>query len=259
MKNKTRKIEFRDKIFKLKDVQNIAFLIWKEYESFSNDETKTAVIRFEVNCAGQVSHGDEDLKIFNEDSMINFKLLESIDMEFIGINEKYIRVRIDKNYTDIRGNTPLIRPNDIEVRGNDTMWVDGLIAKFTDVLDSVEDQNSWWRRWQSLILLGFFIASIGVIGYMADFKNSHLEKFISFWTFNKDIYARITVAGIISILPLGFFYLFYNSKVYTAFPLIELQIGPEHKYKAKKIRNFYITLFSLIIIPVLLSLILSKI
>jgi len=251
----SRIIKIANKVISLKNAKTLASILWDIYQS-GISESPYSSVSFSIKCSDNSSFESSKLSIFDENSIINSKKVEYIKMGFYDPKEyKNIYIGITHGNVDWQ--------NEIEVKGKDSLWVNGVIARIKDVLDSVPPQNMFIKKYK-LIINSLLALGIGIfIDYILSFfitpskdppskLSIMLEDLYSrspfFKYFFKYFFAMV-VGYVIGLWPITELY----SQLRNLWPSIEIQIGPEHTYIEKRRRKILISILVIGAGPLLVS------
>lgn len=242
-----------EKILELPHIRELAVIIWGEYQKFKILDSETE-IGFSVKCFDRSHYQSSNISIFDDHSIINKKRIKSVSISLTGRHSISLHIR--------HGNS---LESTFDVSGDDNMWVNGVTGKLNESLDGIPDQKSYLQQSGSQIGMAFFIFIVLtiVVTKALDILNRGDSDYSSFWSISiiPNVHSW-SIAGFITwgilggILAIGIVGKIqeYAKKLW---PSIELQIGPEHKRSEKRQRDFYFLLTSVIIIPLLMSLLME--
>ncbi|MES2725468.1 MAG: hypothetical protein V4643_00105 [Bacteroidota bacterium] len=246
-----------DKVLSIQHIRELADIILQEY-LISDNKNASSWIKFYVKCYDYSSFESGDISIFDDSSIINKKRVKSIVIEYKEGEEKHVKVHLNHGY--IQEEKEYINDSDIEIGGNNPFWVSGIYEKINTTLLSFPEQDTTLIEYKSKINWLAFIIGTYFGGALMDFVDRNNKDFIPFWyqathkglgNFFVSLLAGSLFGGIIVWL---FTYVFLQ-KTYEIWPTVELQIGPDHLLVEKKRRFFYAKLLSIVLIPLLLSII----
>lgn len=248
----SKNISFGNKILKLEDVYDIAQIL-------SNEHTKAKAsdcsITFTVICENGPSYESSDINLFSPKSIINSKKPINIQLWFTNYNsDDRIRIKFRAEYNSEYSE------NSVIVEGYDSNWVNGVLGRISERIESIELQNPNRNLFLNLILF----ASATLIGrifiFLIDFFPSepidesklnstlllirHLIRTNAF-TYNFTLYLLGFCFG---IFP-AFYIRNYFRKLW---PYLEFQIGPNHEQDESRKRAKLRKLITIIIIPLIL-------
>ncbi len=245
-----------DKVLSLENVRDLANIIWDQYlkhnnstDSDTNTSKDTSII-FSVQAAEGNSYVSDDISIFNDDSAINFKKINSIEINFEHHDLAGIKLSLHHGNKDDDDDFS----SGILVTGDDDMWVNGIIGKFQDVLSTIPEQYPI-RRYKRIISWGFVLFTMYLIGPGLDLLNEGSDNYVPLWTwggwgkFISAIFVALLFGGMIAAFFIGRIF----ESVETICPLIELQIGPNHMMTERKKRKQVGIFITALLIPVVLA------
>jgi len=193
------------------------------------------------------------IDIFGDDSPVNYKKAEQISMFYQDMtSERIIQIRLSHSQYEY-GND-----NSILIEGNDSNWVNGTLKQLEEMVDSFVPQNMFFRKYGSLtgviivILLSLFTRTL--IDRVLIIANPNFPLFgvdnISIESFALQVMLYLFVSLI-------WFYPFLNiwKKIMAFYPVVELQIAPNHKLTEKKRRELFGNFLVVVFIPIILQII----
>lgn len=244
-----RYITIRNKIITRADVQKLAKVMYSLYKRKKRNYGLS--FRFSASCDDGSSFSSQQMDIFDDDSPITSKKVESITMYYHDVDSgELVEIKISHTFLDNK------YYNSITVEGNDSNWVNGTIKRFEEIADSFTPQNTLFTKHGQLI--GTVILVVGVV-----FINKLVDRLIpalfpSFQMFGVDSlrfesfiiqFLAYMVIGSIWYIPFGRMWW----KLLEMYPSVELQIAPDHKLVEKRRRVWLTNIVVLILIPILLQ------
>lgn len=239
------------KVFNLSDLRRLVNVLWTEYNEV-NRYPKEPSIQFYIKCFDHSSFTSDDIAIFNDDSIIAQRRVKNIKVEFSLEDKRTAIIFLEHGYT--KTDDGFISNSDIEIGGTDRAWVNNIVTKFQDVLNSIPDQQTLIRKYYYLFASVAIIATFAACLIIADWMHSHEKNYIP--AFSRLVQGKVTngsiIAGIFISLICGLV-LYTSIRDYSEelFPTIELQIGPSHTFSEVTKRKRLYTYYSLIIGPIL--------
>lgn len=251
----SKSFSFGSKILKLEDVYEIAQILNTEYSEAKSEESY-CTINFTVICENGTSYESSDINIFSPKSIINSKKPSTIQLWFSNYDsDKRIRISFRKEYDS------KYSENSVFVEGYDSNWVNGVLGRILERIESIEPQNPNKKLYLNLI----YFASAVLIGriftfivLLLPFDKPDESKMIATtllirnfvhtnaFTYNFTLYLLGFCFG---IFP-AFFIRDYFGKLW---PYLEFQIGPIHELDESRKRAKLRNLITLIIIPLILA------
>lgn len=251
-----RLIPIENRIIKLTHLKELAEILEKEYNLALKDNLNAELL-FSVKCFEPSSYESEGVDIFNENSIINKKRIQSVTMRFKDGKQKGVVIRLNHGWKIIDDERYL--DSDIEVTGSDQFWVSGIIDKLSELIKAMPPQQSFLLENKRLINWSVLCLGIICFGFTLNvFDSNPSEGVLPFWQQAFSSFLAFVGHILLMILPASFFLMFISSimdKAYDLWPSIELQVGPEHTYIEKRRRNLLLYLSSTILIPVILAII----
>lgn len=246
----------QNKVFTLKNVRDLAVIIWEEYLKIDDEircNSLAVSIGFTVHSFDHSSFTSANISIFNNDSIISKRRISSLEITFKDSrNENWKEIKFVLKH----GNDDTDSNNYFEVVGNDNLWVNGIIGKFNEILTIIPNQYPI-PKYQNIARLVFFSFTTYLFGAAVDLINRNNDNFVSYWQWIGlgDFIGKIVLAFFIgSLIGLGII-----EKVikyaHNFCPSIELQIAPDHLQTEKKKRKLLGVLITAFAIPVILTII----
>lgn len=248
------RLPFGNRIIKLQDVYEIAKILKTEYEKANSKKVANCRLNFTVICENGPTYESSDIDIFESESIINSKKPNKIELRFSNYkDDDYIRVSLRREYNSSYSE------NYINVEGFDSTWVNGVLGRINQRIDSTEPQNSNKKLYLNLI----FFASVVLIGRIFTIiillipgtpdeskmgaASFAIRQFIhtNDFTYYFSIYLIGFLVGILPAFSIkNFFRKFW--------PYLEIQIGPNHKMDEIKNRQILNKWILTIVVPLLL-------
>lgn len=249
----TRNFLFGNKILKLDDVHQIAQILNAEYMNAQLKKERCSV-NFEVSCEGGIAYESSDITIFDSHSIINSKKPLKILLWFSNYDsDSRIRVNFKQECNS------KYSENSVLVEGYDSNWVNGVLGRIQDTIESIGPQAKNKGLYLNLIYLASalligriftFIIQLLPFGSLDESKMSAtlltIRHFIHANAFIYDYFMGFFVGASPAIFIRNYF-----EKLW---PYLEIQIGPDHALGAKIRRAKLKNLVRLIIIPLALAL-----
>lgn len=252
----TRNFLFGNKILKLDDVHQIAQILNAEYMNAQSKKERCSV-NFEVSCEGGIAYESSDIIIFDSHSIINSKKPLKILLWFSNYDsDSRIRVNFKQEYNS------KYSENSVLVEGYDSNWVNGVLGRIQDRIESIRPQAKYKGLYVNLI----YLASALLIGRVFTFiiqllplgSPDESKMSATLLTIRHFIRANAFIYNF-TLYILGFFFgvfpaVFIRNYFEKLWPYLEIQIGPDHALGAKIRRARLKNLVLLIIIPLALAL-----
>jgi len=248
-------LSIEHKIVSLEDVHKLARIVNEECVNLKSEE-KDARIRFSVSCSDGSRFSSKDVALFDDSSVLNTKRVKSISITFSSFDTGS-DVDIDITHED----RSVSYSNNIKVSGDDSNWVNGMLRRLEEVVESFTPQNTFIEKYRymvnTILALGigttyFWVTSLFPSESLENPPESteRLGELVDQAPF-VDYFAKYLFAFIIGWFP-GLMLL---DKLKTFWPFLEIQIGPEHTLIEKQ-RRAWVTGAALIgVAPLLTSLI----
>jgi hypothetical protein len=184
-----------------------------------------------VDCHDDSSFESGDMSLFADNSPLLIKRLEYIEISASG--SKPAEWNLVAKFEREKGS--------IKITSNDGVWVNGLLAKYQDLVSSFKPQNTFVKKYSFLIWIlttaacAYTIGSIAVkLGLMPSPTGDLSDKI--FYTIPDLMLGGLFAYTFIIILR-------------HLWPSVELAIGPEHTQIEKRIRSGLGLFCILVIIP----------
>lgn len=226
----TRSLKISRVILSLEDVHRLAVAAEEQFQKKGH-----SYISYNVECSDGSRFESSSSEIFEKGSKSGNKRVDSIRFWLTSIDDGskfHGRLRHGNNYE-----------NYIEVTGPDSVWVNGLIGTFTDILQSSKPQEAFFYEYAKGVQ---FALALGI----GSVYNAFLDLVPGAPIENRPTWA-IHFGEFLHSNPL-FFYLFRYflgalvgwmpakyilNKLQSLWPTVELQIGPEHVLIEKRRRR----------------------
>lgn len=276
----TRTLKIADKVIKAQDIRRLfndlesefirldqltekeldEELLKEKYSKYSDQEKQERkqllkeyiYKRLKIKASDGSLYEGNSKDILSEGGILDTKRIESIQFDFIDNNHKTsISINIRHSKYDLY--------NEVSVQGVDSLWVNGIIQKIENFLETIETQLTWSRRYFLPISILFAIC-IGTV------LNAILIQGLILWTKNtvpdpnspkiSMSTARIIFFGLMTGLS-TYPALSLAEKLKELWPTVELQTGPDFGQIEKRKRKTVWLIFSLIILPAAMTIILD--
>lgn len=231
-----RKLIFNGRIITPTIIRQFAKLFEEESLKPSEDFEKMITTIYSIDADDNSSYESQSSQIFESGEMIEKKVIMRINMRLNTFdNSRNIELQLSDSLKDDT------TTNFILVSGEDTIWVNGITAKFNEVLNQSQKQ----------------VKAISVIEYFAFlailfFNIVYFRLFYSnFEKMHSDFYKLLFIVGI----PIASMVGFSNIGEYLKglWPSVELQTGPGYLQIPMLKRKKLNWILSVIIIPLLLG------
>lgn len=228
-----RKLIFQYKRINPADIRSLASIFEREAALEAEKNNSNASLIFSVDADDDSSYESQAAIIFNENEIINKKVIYKIGMRLNTIDySKNIDLQLFHTSDDKN------KENYILVSGDDSNWVNGIMAKFSDILKNIEDQPRINKKLGLLIV----VLWLGINFYY----------FKIFWKYivlvKNDLGTVLLYIGVplLSMIIISVI----SSRIETLFPVIELQTGPDHMQIHKTRRKKLSLLFTALGLPI---------
>ncbi len=227
-----RKIRIEDSIITPAIIKAVASTIDHEVRSLPNDQQY--LLNYTIDTTDDSSYESQSPDIFNTSSIIDLKTLERVQIRFQTVsNDKNIEVQFRHSDKDDHVD------NYIVVSGNDSVWVNGVLAQLTEIVDASEQQPIF----KKYISFSIFLLCVA-------FNVLYFRFFYALIQTNK--YGWIE--GLLTIgVPILSIYLFDKlaKNLESIWPDVELQTGPNYMQIPAMKRKRMVLLMTLVIVPII--------
>lgn len=128
-----------NKIIGQKEVQELADLIWKEYQP-RHLTAKNNIFKAYVKCFERVTYEDDGINIFNDDSEIYKERIKAIEITAQCDKLLYIKLRI--NHGQVKVDEKYISDSDIEIGGDNLEKIHDIHARVSQYIKSIPEQHN---------------------------------------------------------------------------------------------------------------------
>jgi hypothetical protein len=227
-----RKLAFENKRITPEVVRRLAAIVNAQVESTEGDQN--ALILFSIDGRDSSSYESQSVEIFESGQFLDTKHIQKVNMRLLFTDgSKNIEIQIvevEKGGAD----------NFISVSGDNPTWVNGVLAQFSEIINSCEmqPQYSAWLGWGILGLWFLFEVFIWrILDRMPPATNGTWK-------------AWIVVAF---LLGSPFYAMHAHEKLKSLYPSIELQTGPDYLQQPLQKRTTFYWWMSTIVIPIVLA------
>lgn len=249
--NESRKLKITERIFTRQNIESLAKVIANQ--ATLAQHSKDARILFSAYSRDNSTFSSKDLSLFDDESLIFVKDIERIRLKF---NSYSAESSIDIELT--HGNSSY--GNQVVVEGTDSHWVNGTLKQIEELIQSFSPQESFFIKYETAVQI-ILALGIGIL----------YQRLLNFIPVSPPSGPRpdwaIRVNTLITAIPYGYKIVSYlpalvggwfpakfaYSKLRNLWPLIELQIGPEHYQIEKSRRKAFAAFIALGIAPILTS------
>ena len=253
MISETRQLLIKNKIISFDDVFKLATIAYEEYlkgkgdkDDYHSDFSLSAL----CDDSGFVS---ADISLVGENSPLRHKRPVKIEISARGVKPAKWTLEIELNQREGRYSSILIT-------SHDSIWVNGFLSKFQDLISSFTPQNTLVANH----LFSFWILTSIGLGYIL---HPILNGLVKLFAYPDPNHIPSQIELIFRKVPFLWYLFTHLSCVFVAlgpaawvvkplkdlWPSVELAIGPEHTQIEKKRRNWILGFIGLVIIPIVVS------
>ncbi|PKL69178.1 MAG: hypothetical protein CVV30_06265 [Methanomicrobiales archaeon HGW-Methanomicrobiales-1] len=180
-----------------------------------------------------------NIDIIEGDNLLN-KKITSIEITYTRINNGRIHVKLH-HHIDCSYNN-----NYVAVSGSDEVWVNGIFNQINELIDNWQNQDTWIYKNKRF----FELFSGLIIGVSSAYILTSLIYF--FWP-GKNFLLSFGILSFIGLYMSLFIVWPLVSYIEKLYPCIEFFMGPEHAQIEKIKREKIIFIFTIILIPFIIS------
>jgi hypothetical protein len=225
-----RKLAFENKRITPEAIRRLATIVNDQAELI--EAGQSALILFSIDGRDSSSYESQSVEIFDNGQFLDAKPIQKVNMRFtLTDGMKNIEIQIveaEKGGVD----------NFISVSGDNPTWVNGVLAQFSEIINSCEMQPKYsaWIGWGILgVLLLFEVLTFRLLARTP--KDASWQAWI----------------GIIFLFGSPFYAAHVHEKLKGLYPSIELQTGPDYLQQPLQKRITFYWWIGSIIIPLLLA------
>ena len=202
-------------------------------DSEADQEAESAV--FSVDAMDNSSYESQSSAIFDRNGLLEKKPMQKVTMQYRRNDfSKNIEVQIIQTVAPVQDNY-------VSVSGDDSLWVNGMISKMTEILTLSEQVPRFVAALEHLSWV-FFIATM--VLYF---------RFIIFYgiTEAQGWFPLFCVLGI----PIATLYSYTKAYEFmkSLWPAVELQTGAEYMNSPRRARNITWQIFAVVLAPILIG------
>jgi|GEM_PF-5473092 len=217
-------------------------------------------MEFSIKCYDNTSFISDDLTLFDPKSPILKKRIRSIEMVMHPDKNTFVKIGLFHGSDYDSEEKEYSNSSFMELGSNDTMWVNGFAGKLHEWLDGVTVQVDVLEKNSRLIYFSAFITGTLLFGVIWDIYRFNAPGYVAYWRYvltGFDAFPRIFAASIAGGGVLFLIIGHYMGKSPDIWPIVELQTGPDHLMKEKAKRQHLNMVWTLILLPFILSIISS--
>lgn len=242
----TRNRTIQNKVFSKDNVKNLWAKIKSEYDGSQSSHKS---LEIQINCSDGVSYSSESDDLIQDGDVIDNKKCSQISIDYHDYSQNR-RISLSLSHGEKHGNSLLVK--------GDKNWTAGTFDTLNEVIESTKPQDHWLVKHKTLFLLVVAIALGYYFSRLIDFlPTSNEESSASVVGIRDFLHKNPIILNLVKIL------LFWLSGIIPAmwlrdwtlklWPHVEFDFGPEHKKVEKNRRQRLGLVFSIIILPLLLS------
>lgn len=263
IENRTYTIE--NKVFEPNHIKNLARLFQEEYNSSTTGKSEYSIkernigLNFHLKCIEPISFESDSEELFKDNSKAYTKRIKTIEMHFKEGNEKRIKLVIQHGDDYDKTTKTYNNTSYLEVSGKNEMWVNGMLSKLMDYLQSVPTQKRGILNYDQIMfyglcLLGGYLTIIGIsLNMCRNDANYYLKDLLK----TDGLLVVSIMIIILSLFPGVLFAIPIHNWIerikHNVFPSIELLLGPEHLLVSKIKKRRIIYVWTVIVLPIIIS------
>jgi hypothetical protein len=246
--SETRKFSISNVIVTLDNLREISKIIEESANKIKVSDYRFRRIHIETQDGSEYKSSSSN--ILSQGSILDSKQINKIRMYFEdSMSEDRPSISIYLTHGNSYGS------NYIEVIGNESTWVNGVMRRFEDIVGDWERQPTWPRRFQWAFVLLFVIGIMRVIWLIVlTILSQYAAAFPQINSLSPS--RKLITSLVITILPALLFAIpgyYITDKLVELWPNVELRTGREHAQIYRKRRDRLWTIMGLIIIPLLIT------
>ncbi|MBE9598687.1 hypothetical protein [Pedobacter sp. MC2016-24] len=229
-----RKLNFHNKVITPSVINRIATIIDKEADNINDSEP--FLISYSIEAADDSSYESQSKEIFNAPEIMDTKMVERIHMRLQTLSgSKSIELQLLHCDQNNAGNNFML------VSGNNSVWVNGVMSRLSEIIDSSNEQPQIMHHLE--LLQWVVVITFNFLYFRLFFRD--IEK----------IENGFIGLGLVFGIPLLSLYLAGLAKTHIEqlWPDVELQTGPDHLQQPQKKRRELGWIMTMIILPILLG------
>lgn len=241
------------KKIKANDIRTIARIIENEYLSLlhkhendvdngtlSENVSKPA-IHFKITTSDDTEYSSESIELLKDSGILDTKVIYRFSIGLCYYTRD-IDITVDIADSQFRG-----YPGTIEVKGTDSIWVNGIFGKLLDAVNSWEIQDAIFKRFKWPISTIFGIITAFTIGWLITLP---LQKPTAGPEMGEEAISVFIITALFTLPTVLFLFENYLQKLW---PDIEIVPVPEHERKLDKNRRILYFVIIAIIVPFVVS------
>jgi len=251
----TRSFEVKGRVFSKNNIRALADEYCDLHQSGLRRK-KPTTLKFKIFCEDGTIYETDNIDLFADNSYFDNKVINSLVMSVTNYSEISADLTIDK------------RPyatSQLTISSDERIWLNSTYNKLIDIINYAKPQDNWLLRHRTLLLnliaLGFGFAFFMIIKFIivgsptSPNPEQKLSKFnLILQTYPTIRYLFVTILlwamGLLSAFPI-------RDWLLQLWPEIEFDFGPEHSKIYKQRRNRIVFIFVIIIIPSIISYLVS--
>lgn len=246
-------LPIQNKIFRLEHIKELAELLFEELQAAGQGQMEIS-----VKCFDNTSFMSEDLSLLDAKSPILKKRIRSFEFAIHLSSDTWAKIGIfhGANYDSVE--QEYSNSSFIEISGSDKAWINSFNAKIQEWYEGVPIQNNLLEKRSKLLKWLAFGTGTILFGIIVDWFNVKTINYIPYW----EVILKTSSAIVYLILAFlfgGFFlFMIVKSQIDSSpniWPIVEIQVGPDHLMKEKQKRSELYKAWTLVWLPLILSII----
>jgi len=252
----TRKYQFSNRSFTKQDLSRLAHLIFEQSRKAEVDKD-FSLRKFSLHFQGDIEYQSNEPDIFDQVELTDYRRLYYASISCYGT---HFDITVDFHHGNCRD------CNVLTVSSTETGWVNETFTRVKELIDGCNRTQPWVTQHPILLL---FVVSLGVGTLVTIVIASLLLLFFPFhFQQNSDAKGDIILFFGLTAPTLSDFAIIWGARLLSGiilsasilrrlldetWPNIEIDIGPEYAKREKKRRRTLVSIWSAILLPLLLS------
>jgi len=237
-----------NRVFSKKDIIRIAELLESQNK---DEELPFSGSKYKINCFDTTTYESGSITILTNENIVDIKRARSIEMSYESDSlNRSIKIELFHNGPTYEN---------LIIKGDDRNWVKGTLANVEEMLNSTPPQDNFVIRHpkflSNVVALGVGIIISYAIYFLLEFFETPQEAEESSWFTTYSISNFLIRWSIFWIVGWMTYAEKITKKVLELWPSTEFDFGPEHLKIEKNRRKVLIGFITLIVVPILMSVI----